>query len=364
MQRILVIEDDDSVRDNLVELLEAEGFDVHSAENGTVGVQLAWESHPDLIVCDILMPGLDGYGVRATLSRDQGSLSTPFIFLTAKTERADWRRGMELGADDYITKPFTRDELLQAIRTRLEKHQAVANLMYSKLERLRSSVTGSFPNELLQPLSLILSQSEILLQTSISLSPGQARPAVLEIQAAAQHLLRSIQNYLLFIELEQILGEEGKRQAAQEDRVLEAGEVVREVGKQKARLENRLLEISIQDGQEKAHISEAFLQVIIEELLDNAFKFSPQGSQVILRMLNDITQAKLILEVEDAGRGMTREMADTLSSARVHPEDGEHHGQGLGLVLVEHIVRLYAGVLEIQSAPSKGTLVRVILGAG
>lgn len=121
MKKILLVEDNDDIRENAAEILELANYHVVAAENGKVGVQKAIEEKPDLIVCDIMMPLLDGYGVLHAIQRNEAIMNTPFIFLTAKSERADFRRGMELGADDYITKPFEGTELLNAIDSRLKK---------------------------------------------------------------------------------------------------------------------------------------------------------------------------------------------------------------------------------------------------
>lgn len=125
MKTILIIEDEDPIRLNIMDLLDAENYNVISATDGVKGVQLARDHHPDLIVCDIMMPELDGYGVLAELRGDAATASIPFIFLTARAERSDQRRGMELGADDYLTKPFTRRELLDAIQNCFAKHDSV-----------------------------------------------------------------------------------------------------------------------------------------------------------------------------------------------------------------------------------------------
>ncbi|BAZ29484.1 response regulator receiver modulated diguanylate phosphodiesterase [Cylindrospermum sp. NIES-4074] len=122
MPRILVIEDEDSVRENLVDLLEAEDFEPIAAANGKIGIDLATSEIPDLILCDMMMPEVDGYGVLTALRQDPLTATIPFIFLTAKSAKADFRQGMDMGADDYLTKPFTRAELLSAIMNRLEKY--------------------------------------------------------------------------------------------------------------------------------------------------------------------------------------------------------------------------------------------------
>jgi eukaryotic-like serine/threonine-protein kinase len=127
MTRILVIEDEAALRQNIVETLQYEGFVIIEAENGLVGVQLALQYIPDLIVCDVMMPELDGYDVLRKLQSDAKTAIIPFIFLTALADRQYVRYGMTLGADDYLTKPFTPDELLDTVQTRLAKHVTAIN---------------------------------------------------------------------------------------------------------------------------------------------------------------------------------------------------------------------------------------------
>jgi len=121
MGKILVIEDGELLRANTVQILGFEDFHVISAKDGLMGVQLAQEQVPDLILCDVMMPGLDGYGVLTTLRQNPATAAIPFIFTTAKADKADLHQGMELGADDYLTKPFTSDELLATLATHLKK---------------------------------------------------------------------------------------------------------------------------------------------------------------------------------------------------------------------------------------------------
>lgn len=122
MTKILLIEDSPDLRENTSEILTLANYEVVTAENGKIGVEMVLKEKPDLIICDIMMPELDGYGVLHILSRKPETASIPFIFLTAKTEKTDIRKGMELGADDYLTKPFSDTSLLNAIETRLRKH--------------------------------------------------------------------------------------------------------------------------------------------------------------------------------------------------------------------------------------------------
>lgn len=131
MIKILLIEDNPEIRENTQEILELANYEVHTAENGKVGVEKAKEILPDLIVCDIMMPELDGFGVLHMLSKNAKTASIPFIYLTAKTEKDDFRKGMNLGADDYLTKPFDEIELLDTIEMRLKKH----NLLLQNFEQ-------------------------------------------------------------------------------------------------------------------------------------------------------------------------------------------------------------------------------------
>lgn len=156
MTKILVIEDEDLIRDNIVELLESEDFEVFNAEDGKIGVQLASQHQPDLILCDVMMPELDGYGVLLKLQENPLTATIPFIFLTAKADLGDLRKGMQLGADDYLTKPCTATELLKAIVIRLEKHTILKDRYTSELKVAEAKLnqfiyqdsTTSLPNRL------------------------------------------------------------------------------------------------------------------------------------------------------------------------------------------------------------------------
>ena len=134
MKKILLIEDNISVRENTTEILELANYEVLAAENGKIGVELATNNTPDLIICDIMMPEMDGYGVLHVLSKNPKTATIPFIFLTAKADRTDLRKGMEMGADDYITKPFDDIELLNAIEARLKKNELLKAEFASTVE--------------------------------------------------------------------------------------------------------------------------------------------------------------------------------------------------------------------------------------
>jgi CRP-like cAMP-binding protein len=141
MKRVLVIEDNNDIRENVLEILELAGYTVYSADNGKTGVELALKQQPDLILCDIMMPEMDGYGVLYILNKHPETSTIPFIFLTAKAEHLDLRKGMDLGADDYLTKPFDDMELLQSIESRLRKKELQQKFYSPSLDQLNTLVT-------------------------------------------------------------------------------------------------------------------------------------------------------------------------------------------------------------------------------
>ena len=163
MKRILVIEDQPVMRRNIQTILEMEGFDVATAENGRVGVEAARTAPPDLILCDVMMPELDGYGVLTALRQEEKTATIPFIFLTAKGEKTDHRTGMNLGADDYLAKPVSSDELVAAINARFERQRAHDQHLEKEL-----SATGGFNPDFSNPkpletLGLTEREAEVLL---------------------------------------------------------------------------------------------------------------------------------------------------------------------------------------------------------
>lgn len=152
MKKILLIEDNDEIRENTAEILELANYKVSTAANGKLGIETALAEVPDLIVCDIMMPVLDGYGVLHALHKNDSVKNIPFIFLTAKTERSDLRKGMELGADDYITKPFSGTELLNAIEGRLKKADLIKE-EFSGLEGVSKLLAAAGSKDILESLT-------------------------------------------------------------------------------------------------------------------------------------------------------------------------------------------------------------------
>lgn len=362
MKKVLVIEDETSVRQSLVELLSSEGFLPIEAQDGEEGARLAWETLPDIILCDINMPKLDGYGVLSRICRDPATVTIPFIFISARTEREDLRRGMNLGADDYIMKPFSIDDVLHAIQTRLEKRALIESQAEKKLVELRNNVRFSLPGDMLTPLSIILSLSELLSdrqelgQVDLSQIYGMGQ----EIHRAAALLLETIQNYRLYADLEMIQNDASRLRVLHDSRLFSAWMVISEIAILKARQVRREedLRLNLQDTPLK--ISEIYLQKIVEELLNNAFKFSPGGSIVEIYGEVQKERQQYLLKVTDHGRGMSPEQAAILEGRlQQGVQTSDRVTSGIGLAIVKRLADMHLGSFSIQSMPGQWTTIVV-----
>lgn len=193
MTKILVIEDEELVRANIAELLDAEEYEVVTAENGFLGVLWAQEHLPDLIICDVMMPELNGYEALSVLSENRDTAMIPFIFLTAMADKTEIRQGMTSGADDYLTKPFSRSELLAAVSTRLSKRQVIqeqysrehqrAEELQAKILKIQQSTQDKdhLIGQLQEDLEKSIPKLTLAMQMLSKLEPGPRRDCCLQI---------------------------------------------------------------------------------------------------------------------------------------------------------------------------------------
>jgi len=360
MKKILVIEDDKVILTIITDILEAEDFVVIGAKNGRLGIEKAQEEVPDLIICDVMMPELDGYGVLKSLRENLVTEAIPFIFLTAKSTKADLREGMELGADDYLTKPFTRDELMKAINTRLDKQRVIERRTQEQLDDLRSSITLSLPHELRTPLNGIIGYSQLIIEDFQDLEENEILTMLENINVSANRLYRLIQNFLLYTDLELLSRDKDRLQLFKTGSLNNPKSIIREVAIEKAKNFNRLKDLDITSEDANLKISEPNFKKIIDELLDNAFKFSPPNTkvQVIGKLLNNIFAVYFI----DRGTGMSiNEISNVGAYKQFNRHIYEQQGSGLGLILAKQMTELHNGKLIIQSIPEEETTVTIFL---
>jgi signal transduction histidine kinase len=358
--KILVIEDEESIRENILELLEAENFEGMGAINGKVGIKLAIEKIPDLILCDMMMPEVDGHGVLKALRSEPLTATIPFIFLTAKADKVDIRTGMELGADDYITKPCTPQELLKAIAIRLEKQKTISRHSQKTLDELRTNISMSLPHELRTPLNAILGFSELILSEYQVLEESDILEMIGQIQTSGHRLYRLIQNFLLYAELEIAATNPELLKEMRNSEFSCVKSLLSQKARQQAKHANRTddLQLNLQDA--SVAMDSVRLAKIVEELLDNAFKFSLEGTPVLLSTV--IENQTFILSVKDQGRGMTTDQIAQLEAYRQFDRKlYQQAGLGLGLAIVQRLVELHGGEFKIESLPQQETIVCVSL---
>ena len=360
MAKILVIEDEEAIRENILELLEAENFEGIGAINGKVGIKLAIEKIPDLILCDMMMPEVDGHGVIKALRSEPLTATIPFIFLTAKADKVDVRTGMELGADDYITKPCTPQELLKAIAIRLEKQKTISRQSQKTLDELRTNISMSLPHELRTPLNAILGFSELILSEYKVLEESDILEMIGQIQTSGHRLYRLIQNFLLYAELEIAATNPELLKEMRNSEFSCVKSLLSQKARQQAKHANRTedLQLNLQDS--SVAMDSVRLAKIVEELLDNAFKFSLEGTPILLSTF--VENQTFILSVKDKGRGMTADQIAQLEAYRQFDRKlYQQAGLGLGLAIVQRLAELHGGEFKIKSLPQQETIVCVSL---
>lgn len=364
MTTVLIVEDEVSLRQSIIEMLQFNGFTVHGAENGKVGLAQVQAVHPDVILCDIAMPVMDGFTMLLELRQNLAMMDIPFVFLTAFDTRESMRKGMRIGADDYLTKPFTINELLQVIHTQVERAQIRRELRERDLENLRSSVLLSLPHELRTPLSGVMTAAEMLLMDfdENTFDPERAYRFVKIIENSGNRLHHVIENYLIYVQIE-LLSYDPERLTlfTMGPKADTPGLLAQMIGEYVSQKYQREADFRMGGCVEApVLVTEDNLRKILDEVIDNAFKFSDAGSPVEI----DVQQGAegIVLRVCDRGVGMK---ADQI--VRIGPyiqfdrRTREQQGLGLGLTIARKLTELHGGRLDIESVPNEGTTIALTL---
>lgn len=355
MKKVLVIEDELLLRKGVSEILTFEGYDVYEAENGETGILSIPECNPDLILCDIMMPVMDGYEVLTRLQHEDNTSRIPFIFMTALADRSDQRTGMELGSDDYLTKPFTRDELLNAMTARFRKDDEIQRHEEDSLNELRTNIIRHMPHEFITPLNTILCYGEHLKDYASTLNEAELIEIGTILLRSGTRLHRLIENYLLYAQLELGVDEILKRH-----KIEEPHRICRLNAEKIATNYERSKDVQFHLAEGTAFIGREDFAKIVDEITDNAFKFSQAGSPVIITCGTDGSKFKFT--VQDFGRGMTKSESNRIGAfMQFERKFYEQQGSGLGLILSKRIIEKYSGTLTIESVPGKGTTLHILL---
>ncbi len=352
MKTILLIDDDEIILSTFSMALRSHGQHVLTAASGDEGIALARQHLPDLIISDINMPGTDGRSVLQALRTDPQLSTKQIVLMTGNITAVDPRTGMDLGADDFLVKPFSLDDLFRCVDARLRRAELNWRVENRMILDLQSTLSSTLPHELFTPLAGIVGLTEILRTEFTRLPAAEVTELLNDIHASGERLHRTLRNYLLLLELQAqstpspsaaFINPETVRTTAQTriDTTLE-----RHTRRADVRME-------IDPGSirgETGHIA-----TIIEELVDNACRFSAKGTPIEIRISKDG-----VLRVSDRGRGMTPEQVERIGA--FHQFDRKKHeqqGLGLGLALVKLLVARHEARLAIESSFGTGSVVTI-----
>src|SRR5437867_4577482 len=267
MKKILVIDDEEWLREMVHLALNQRGFEVVEAENGASGLEVAQRELPDLILCDVNMQQGDGYSTLSNLRNKPTTASIPFILMTGLADNAGMRYGMELGADDYLPKPFTIDALYAAVEARLKKAQALRQEAERKLADLRDNISLMLPHEMRTPLNGILAYAEILSNGAATLPAAEVAEMGQVIYDSGKRLERLIENFLIYAQLE-LLGSDPQKLIALRNKQTEfAAKLIEQRAQDQARLANRPQDLVLELATKPVPISEEYLAKIVDELV-------------------------------------------------------------------------------------------------
>jgi len=358
MYKILIIEDERPLRKLIVNVLNAEGYKAIEAANGIDGVELAFAELPDLIISDIEMPQMDGLTVLTWLRNDPTTAAIPVILTTGYSCKVPMRIGMSLGADDYLAKPFKLDELLTAVKIRLQRREKITQAAEMKMLELRTLLSSSLPIELLAPLTEILGRTEVIRGDIQSMKTTEILECVDTIDRSATRLHHLVQQYLFYSEIELLATDTAKVSGLRESGTPYSRDVIEGWAAAVAKRLNRSDDLALKVGDLPAPLGQNYLKIITEELVENAFRFSRPGTPV--RVETRSSSGFFCFSVVDHGRGFE---AEASAAIRVSSENKKNadapSDSNLGLTIARRLVEIHGGKTLINSQPGAGTKVEV-----
>ncbi len=344
MKTILIIEDTPDVREEICDILQMEGYNTYSANNGLEGLELAKQKLPDLVVTDILMPVMDGYQFFKELKKYPATENIPVIFLSAKAAPSDIRYGMNLGADDYLTKPLSPEDLLVSINNKLQKVEKIQK----KMETLRANISYFLPHELKTPLNGILGFAEYLKDKIPDISRTEISEIAGYIYQSGVRLQRVVENYAAYSNLSIWVEDPEKIKELTNTPFIETKKIIKRVVKEKINSEYRENDLELDVEEAELKIEEYYFIKMLEELIDNAIKFSVSGNKIKISAKTENKQFKLT--IYNSGSGISQEQIANIGAfMQFDRKKNEQQGVGLGLAIVQLIAKLFNAKLDIES---------------
>lgn len=355
MKTILVVEDDSLLRRAIAEALREAGYAVQEAGDGAQALEIITRTPPDLVICDILMPSMTGFDVLKKLHHNDSDFAIPFIFLTALTDSAKYREGMNLGADDYLHKPVRLTDLLAVVKTRLEKRDRLRREAERKLEILRHNIINALPHEFRTPVSLVMGYARLLAQDQYRATKG-VEEALQIIIDNADRLHNLTEKFWAYAEIEVLAADRERMNCLRETSACSPALLLPSIIEMCVEKYQRHNDVGLQPADVILKIADTHFMHIMQEMLDNALKFSEPKTTVLVNIRPQAATAQI--EIVDHGRGMTREQVAQIGAhMQFNRSTYEQSGTGLGLVSAQRLVELYSGKLDIHSEPGSGTTI-------
>ncbi|MGJ3237501.1 MAG: hybrid sensor histidine kinase/response regulator [Anaerolineae bacterium] len=366
---ILLIEDNHDIRQNIASILELEGFEVKEAENGGTGLGMLQLFTPDLIISDISMPDFDGFQILQHVRQSAPLKKIPFLFLTALTDRKSMRQGMELGADDYLTKPFTNEELLSAVYSRLRRQETLLSDQGNdrqnaeELEKAKKNLTQMVAHELRTPLTSVVMIEQLIDKKFDSLSKDQIKDLLDSWKAGTHRLQHLVEQMVLMTQIDTNELNENTidlRGTAQDIRtVLDSAVAVARRFAYRHPHGNVRVNNSTHRADIQCHSQS--LRHAFAEIVSNALDFTTPGTDVLINQKH--SDQTITISIVDTGSGMTtRKLQRALTPfEQIDRQKREQQGMGLGLPIAKKIIELHRGNIIFQQVASGGTKVIIQL---
>ena len=331
--KILIVEDNHIIRQELLDVMEMENYQVVEAKDGIEGIKLAKEKLPDIIISDMLMPNKNGLEMMKEIKSNPFTENIPFIFLSALSDKEYIRNTLDLGAEDYLTKPISTDDLLQAIKLKLR----VSKKSEERLNELRLNVLKSIPHELRTPLNSILGFSYLIKSDNNRLSEKEIKEFAEHINESGNRVLHLIENYLTYIKLMTLSTDNSSISEIKESYCNCTNEVINNCIKELSYNSN---EYVLQTQVAEINIKREHLEILVREIISNAVKFSNKGGLIKISSL--VKNGKLVLVVENEASGISQEQISNIGAfMQFNRGIQEQQGIGIGLAIVKLIANIY-----------------------
>ena len=360
---ILVVEDNEDLNHAICVILQSYKYRILSAFDGAEALKLMDSTLPDIILCDIMMPGMDGYGLLQHTRANERLRMVPFIFLTALTSTEDQRKALRIGIEDYLTKPVDENDLVLAIQNAIRRRRDTDAEIENALTNLRNQIVGTLQHEFRTPLTFVLGYAEYLQDiTEQKIDTYELRTATSGILEGGYRLQKLIESFLRLAEIQGVQIKVDDLQVIKGQTLLQ--NVAQELG---SRLEDANLTVQISLENSDAHLigEPELLHEALKRLLDNTVQYPRPESQKIWLSVQCLTGGHIGLRVRDEGQGIPPETVAALTQPFEQGDRSERTqpGAGLSLALIQHIAHMHNGKLEIESTVGVGTTITLWLPA-